>query len=103
MRQSKFLIAENPMVDDHRVFIIHTRDPLIIAETFHFALAEEKKWQAYKAQYEVGVSVDYPGELICIGALKVLPSPDFNLKELPKVMSRMGDWYYAYLKFEDNS
>lgn len=110
MKASKFLIAENPIVNDGRVFIVHLRDPVIIAEAFHFDMHQEKEWMECKSQFKIGASVDYPGELISIGAVYVANdkiSESFKLytqKEsdnLAKIMSRMGDWYYNYLKWED--
>lgn len=97
MKVAKFLIAENPIVNDGRVFIVHMRDPVIIAEAFHFDLSQEKEWMDCKSKFAVGASVNYPGELIVLGA--IFMSAQSN--DLPKIMSRMGDWYYNYLKWED--
>ena len=89
------------MVDDHRIFIIHAREPFILAEVFHFDDDQEKEWMEAKSQFIVGSSVDYPGKLICIGAHFVSPCEN-PVEVLPKIMRRMGDWYHAYLIFEDN-
>lgn len=97
MKSAKFLIAENPLVDDGRVFIVHMRDPVIIAEAFHFELDQEEEWMGCKSKFTIGATVDYPGELIALGAVFVADVSD----DLPKIMSRMGDWYHAYLKWED--
>jgi hypothetical protein len=101
MKVSKFLIAENPVVDDGRVFVVHMRDPVIIAEAFHFSLDQEDEWMQCKSQFEIGASVDYPGELIVLGAIfcAVPSGGDQNdADKLAKIMSRMGDWYHNYLK-----
>lgn len=99
MKTPKFLIAENPLIDDGRVFIIHARDPFIFAEVFHFNLDQEKEWMDCKRKFSVGSSVDYPGELICIGAIFIATD---SAEGLAGLMSRMGDWYHAYLKWEDS-
>jgi len=99
MKTSKFLIAENPLVDDRRVFVIHTREPVVLAEVFHFDMDQEASWLECKRRFTVGASVDYPNELICIGAVYI--SPDAEAGDLPGLMSRMGDWYFSYLKWED--
>lgn len=96
MKSSKFLIAENPVVDDGRVFVIHLRDPVIIAEAFHFDLDQEREWMACKARFEIGATVDYPGELIVLGAVFAAEGSGHE-----KIMRRMGDWYHNYLKWED--
>lgn len=43
-KSAKFLIAENPMVDDDRVFVVHTQEPFFIAEAFHFMPDQEQDW-----------------------------------------------------------
>lgn len=96
MKSSKFLIAENPVVDDGRVFVVHLRDPVIIAEAFHFSVDDDAAWMHCKSRFQIGATVDYPGELIVLGAVFVAPGKDYE-----KIMSRMGDWYHNYLKWED--
>jgi len=109
MKASKFLIADNPIVSDGRVFIIHFRDPLIIAEAFHFGVHQESEWMNCKSNFTFGASVDYPGELIFLGGVFCAPLPaswstmQIQADKLAKIMSRMGDWYHTYLKFEDGS
>jgi hypothetical protein len=106
MKSAKFLIAENPVVDDGRVFIVHLRDPVIIAEAFHFDEDQESEWMEVKRQFTTGASVDYPGELIFLGGVFCAPLPkewttaQLQADKLAKIMSRMGDWYYNYLKWE---
>ncbi|HRK01001.1 MAG TPA: hypothetical protein PL089_15430 [Ignavibacteria bacterium] len=100
MKPSKFLICENPLTNDERVFIIHTGTPVMLAEVFHFDIDQEEEWMKCKRSYNVGASVDYPGELISIGAVWMEEYSDVN--KLAKLMSRMGDWYHAYLKWEDS-
>lgn len=88
------------MVEDGRLFVLHNRKPQILAEAFYFPTTDEDAWLACKRQFPIGASVDYPGELIVLGALWVLdeePAAD----KLSKIMSRMGDWYRAYLEWED--
>jgi hypothetical protein len=38
----KFMICENLLLENNRVFILHSREPLIIAEAFHFEMGNEK-------------------------------------------------------------
>ena len=95
-----FIVAKNPMVD-HRVFIIHARNPRFIAEPVHFNLDQEKEWMQFKRESNLGASVDYPGKLIAI-RVHWIEDNDQTAQRLAKLMSRMGDWYHAYLKFEDS-
>lgn len=99
-KTAKFLICENPMVEDGRVFILHMRKPKLLAEAFHFELEEEDEWMECKRQFALGASVDYPGELIALGAIWGEEN-DLDADQLAKLMSRMGDWYRAYLEWED--
>lgn len=105
MKASKFLIAENPIVNDGRVFIVHFRDPVIIAEAFHFDIDQESEWMKCKSQFSTLATVDYPGELIVLGVVFCAPlpwiDPQTQADKLAKIMSRMGDWYHNYLRFED--
>ena len=94
------MIANNPMVDD-RVFILHARFPKFIAEPLHFNLDQEKEWMQFKRESNLGASVDYPGKLIAI-RVHWIEDNDQTAQRLAKLMSRMGDWYHAYLKFEDS-
>lgn len=100
MKLPKFMIAENPMASK-RVFILHSRSPRFIAEAFHFELDQEKDWLKVKQMFDHGASVDYPGELIAVGVHWMEPN-ELDSSRLAKLMSRMGDWYHAYLKFEDS-
>lgn len=109
MKSAKFLIADNPLVNDGRTFIIHMRDPVIIAEAFHFDLDQEAAWMECKSRFNMLASVDYPGELIVLGVVFCATLPDDfasttqeKADKLAKIMSRMGDWYHNYLKWEDN-
>jgi len=102
---SKYMICENPLVDDARVFILHCRKPVIIAEAFHLEPDQEAEAMEMKKQFTVGASVDYPGEYIILGAIFIEPvesnDPQNTADDLAKIMSRMGDWYHSYLKWED--
>lgn len=107
MKASEFLIAENPIVNDGRIFVLHLREPVIIAEAFHFDLSQESEWMNCKSNYTLGSSVNYPGELIFLGGTFCAPLPatwstsQEQADKLAKIMSSMGDWYHNYLKFED--
>ena len=98
MKLAKFMIAENPMVD-HRVYILHTRFPKFIAEPVHFNLDQEKEWMDCKKKSDLGASVDYPGKLIAI-RVHWIEANSKSADQLAKLMSRMSDWYHAYLKFQ---
>lgn len=102
MKTAKFIIGDNPLIDDGRVYVIHLRSPLVVAEAFHFDLHEEDDYDEARREFSMGASVDYPGELIFLGVIYVGDLPEaYTAQEtadkLAKLMSRMGDWYHAYL------
>jgi hypothetical protein len=101
---SKFILGENPLINDGRVFVIHLQKPVIIAQAFHFegCTGDEPELMNCKKQFETGASVDYPGEQVVLGAVYVAPN-ELSANRLAGIMSRMGDWYYSYLKFEDEN
>lgn len=94
----KFLIADNEMASS-RLFIVHTRTPRFIAEAFHFGIDEESEWLATKKKFNQGASVDWPSELITLGVVW-MEGNDLDPDRVAKLMSRMGDWYYSWLKFQ---
>jgi len=93
------------MVDDHRVFILHTREPRIVAEVYHLHPSEEGKAIEIQKQFSVGSKMEMPNELILLGAVWIEPfykgTTQQNADELAGIMRRMADWYRAYCEWED--
>lgn len=71
LNSAKFLIASNPIVNDGRVFIIHTQDPVIIAEVI-----------------DNNIEGKYIGET------------NLESTKIAGIMRRMGDWYINYLNWK---
>jgi hypothetical protein len=109
-KTAKFLLCENPIADksDGRLFILHTRQPVILAEVFHFEIDDEPGQMECKSKFTIGSSLNYNPEYIVIGAQWVEPEdvPAGEAKEyankLTGIMRRMADWYQAYLIWEDS-
>lgn len=109
---SKFLICENPLVDDERVFILHTRQPMILAEVVHFEGINDSERMDIERKIETPrwARLDYPPETIYFFMIKLYPDEKFlkmNTQEqadtIAGLMRRMADWYKSYLIFEDNN
>jgi len=98
----RFLIADNPLgKDPERVFVIHTREPYILAEAFHFHEDEEHLYHELKKSIETGATTQVGSEYIVLGAHWVVhggKTPD----ALAGVMRRMADWYHNYITSIDN-
>jgi hypothetical protein len=90
-----FLLAENPLVDDERIFIIHSKDPMVLAEAIHFSDDSGK----FTIDHAIDSSLHYRDEYIVLAARVIAGNPDTD--RLAKLMRRMADWYRAYLIFED--
>jgi hypothetical protein len=99
----KFLIADNPRIreeyNDERLWIIHLRYPLFVAEVMHFD--DEKNWMRHQSMHTTGASLHYGPELVSIGVIWIEPN-DLTAGQLAKLMSRTGDWYHSYLVWEDD-
>ena len=102
-----FMLAENP-ITGKQLFIIHTGMPYIMAEVFSFNSTDENAIMDCKRNYTVAGKTEYEDEAAVIGAVMILPDANFlelssqeQADKLAKLMRRMADWYYAYLKWED--
>jgi len=114
-KMPKFMIAENPMAEkaQGRLFVLHTQDPMILAEVFEFAAEDEANQMKCKTTFTIGSAVDmtdYDGTYHVLGALWVVEGKKLAglpaqavADKLAAVMSAMGDWYYAFRKWEDDT
>lgn len=75
MKIPKFLIAENPLVDINRVYVIHTRFP-------HFIARLEDDQQNFTIAW--------------------IESNEMDVMRMASLMRRLGDWYVTYCNWEDN-
>lgn len=111
MKIPEFLICEDPhfyIRDDidetQRIFIIHTQEPFIIAECFHFTQDEENISMLHKSKFNIYATLDYsPDEYIIIGALNSSTISHTQTDKLANIMRRMADWYEKYLLWLDDN
>lgn len=106
------MLCENPIAEKSygRVFILHNREPRILAEVHHFNISEADSPQALEIKKaELGAALDYEDEYILFAALWLYPSeklsqkePQAQADELAGIMRRMADWYKNYLIWEDS-
>lgn len=104
MKHSKFVLADNPMLEFHRggQYIIHLRDPLIVAQVFHFDSDEEEQSMELKRQSTTCATLDYGDEYIVLPAIFIAPTT-IDANRLAGIMRRMADWYESYLIWEDKN
>ena len=104
MKTPKFLLCENPIADksDGRSFIIHTREPRILAEIFAFEEPlNECLLNSVKSNIRIGATLEYGSEYFIFSAIFV-EKIEMDADKLAGIMRRMADWYEAYLKWEDS-
>jgi hypothetical protein len=103
-----FLLCENPIADksDGRAFILHNRDPKLLAEVHHFeGLTDSQKMQIEK-KLPISGRLDYGSETIYLepnwlDESTITGTLQEQADKLAALMRRMADWYHAYLKWED--
>jgi hypothetical protein len=109
-KTAKFLLCENPIADksDGRLYILHTRKPVILAEVFHFDIDDEAEYTRCKQAFPTNATLNYNPEYIVLGQIWMEPvyvpeekAQEFSNK-LAGIMRRMADWYQAYLIWEDS-
>lgn len=102
MKPPRFIIGDNPLVDSERIFITHTREPMFIAEVFHFDIMDEESQLEAKRAFAIASSLEYEDEYIVIGVRQIITNKEYTVDQLARLMSRTGDWYFSLLKFEDS-
>lgn len=94
----KYIVGDNPVDCQDRIFIIQTADPYILAEAFHFDECDSAAMEC-KRSFNVGASLDYAeSEYIVLGALSY---ENCDEDRLAKSIREMADWYELYLSYED--
>lgn len=111
MKPSKFLLCENPIMNaqhDGRSFILHSQNPIIIAEIFVYENLSESQILDKQINIPVGSKLNYGIETFFFVPIyiqdgwEVNNNAQFIADELAKIFRRMADWYQAYLTWEDN-
>jgi hypothetical protein len=111
MKPSKFLLCDNPIMNaqyDGRSFILHSQNPIIIAEIFSFKNLTENEILKYQSEIPIGSKLNYGIETFFFVPIyiqdgwKIKNNAQFIADELAKIFRRMADWYQAYLTWEDN-
>jgi hypothetical protein len=111
-KTAKFLLCENPIAEksDGRLFILHTQDPVILAELWHYEGLTDR--ELIEKQNELGptnAKLEYMDEVVLFSSIMMFRGEKFSqlpgqeqADKLAGVMRRMADWYKAYLIWEDS-
>jgi hypothetical protein len=112
MKAPKFLFCENPIAtaSDGRLFILHTQEPVILAELWHYeGLTDRELIEKQNQLGPTGAKLEYGDEVILFSSVMMFRGEKFSqlpgqeqADKLAGVMRRMADWYKAYLIWEDN-
>lgn len=92
----KFLISNNPQLSD-RKYIVHTQEPLFIAEIFEMDGDIEPLPELLK-KFKIGSRTKrIHGKYYIIGVIKI-ENFNLNVNVLSKIMSCCGDWLFELVK-----
>jgi hypothetical protein len=106
-----FMIAENPMIsaDDGRLFVLHARNPYLLAEVFEYGIDDERGVAECMEGFSTSSKLNYGNDIIVFGLCYLeantafeQKTPNQQLEKIVGIMNRMADWYKAYLIWNDN-
>lgn len=101
----KFLICKNELLDE-TTYILHTRQPAFLAKvipTNEIEMLDVQRQisvQVGELNYFIGAKTRVNGQLYWLAVVKFyeIPEIDINAIGTGGLMSRMGDWFFSYLK-----
>lgn len=82
---------------DDREFILHTQMPRFLAEVMP-QKGEIQLVNELAERFIYGARTNRIGDTYYIISIIEIFDEDFDPSEMPKLMSRMGDWYYSVIK-----
>lgn len=94
--------------DNHPLYVIHLRDPLIAAQVFTFGPDEETERLELLRQPNINAyattEVDALESVVLLAIFIASKTGDDQAiaGKLAKIMRRMADWYRAYCLWEDS-
>lgn len=96
-----FLLCENPMINksDGRLFILHNRYPLLLAEVHHFQYLTDNHIINIQRQIRIGGRLDYHPETIFFTPVWIDKeiTTQADADKIAGIFRRMADWYKSYL------
>jgi len=106
MKLSKFMIAENPITSSGE-FILHTRKPALLMQVIDITNWSDDDRVHNMKDFNVYGLTEVNGMNFLIVPAILFDSPVVNNQadadKLAKLFKRAGDWWHAYIKFEDNN
>jgi 8-oxo-dGTP pyrophosphatase MutT (NUDIX family) len=99
-----FLLCDNPMTAaaDDRQFILHNRNPKLLAEVRHFRDVNDFDIENTKAKIPWCEVLKYSPDTIFFTIVWVDNSDQDMPDKIPGTLKRMADWYKSYLIWEDS-
>lgn len=96
----KFLFCQNVLASD-RDYIIHTREPMFIAEIAVFN--DEQMFFQFQKSIEIGARTEFNDRMYVVFPVKIISDIEYKSAQekadkWAKLMSRTGDWLFNYLK-----
>lgn len=93
----KFIVGHNVAVNPDSLYLIHTQEPRFIADIIPIT-GDIIQINEIIDRYQIGARTNRlpSGEYFIVGVQMMIDNP--NQDELPKLMSRTGDWLFNYMK-----
>lgn len=96
----KFLFCNNIMASE-RIFILHTQKPVLLVEIFEFD--NESDWMEFQKHIPIGARTQVDDKYYVLEHIWEEDDNDPRFTQeycdkIAKIMSRMGDWWHAYVK-----
>lgn len=100
------MVCKNQLAEPEGIFVLHTRTPKFIAravKTDSLTLLELQKQHnciVNGITYNIGAQTRVNDQLWALFVIDLYDSIDIDLNAIGSggLMSRMGDWFHAYLK-----
>ncbi len=108
MSKLQFLIAENPLMPDQGIHILHCQWPQLLIRCIHrddnpeYIIPDHPFWMEFEHQGLIGNE----HIILCVGLIfnvneitEAIPMQD----DIAKVLKRAKRWYISYMNWEDQN
>jgi len=107
MTLPRFMIAENPLAQREREFILHTKKPALLMEVFDTTDWPPEKYTALLQQLNVYGTTTVDDMDFLLAPVRLFDQPPLQTQkdtdQLAGLFRRAADWWHAYIKFEEKN
>jgi hypothetical protein len=103
----RFMIAENPLIESGREFVLHIKKPALLIEVFDTTDWPKDKYIEALQQFNVYGTTTVNEMDFLLVPVKLFDNPEFETQEdadrMAGLFRRAADWWHAYIKFEEKN